>query len=156
MAASHLVYLSSENFVVTSFHQILFQCQRVTNEFVRVNDFLWQQLQFSVEFGYSILRQQKQQVQSEQLVLVGWFPDFTPKIRQNLVVKWTKLICLSIFQWIITCNRSSSISIGPYNARRQSHLCWPRWIERQFPAPLVQLTIHFWKLPFHQLVEKLA
>lgn len=56
----------------------------------------------------------------------------------------------------ITCNRSSSISIGPYNARMRSHLVRRRCIERQFLENPVRRAIHSLLQLYHPLAEILA
>lgn len=57
---------------------MLFQNQRMPNIFIRLNDLLWQQLQFSMELGHTILRQQEQQIQTEYLVFVLRFTNLIP------------------------------------------------------------------------------
>ena len=97
------VATSEEDLVVAAFHQILFQRQRVPNVFVGADNLLRQQLQFGVEFGDTILGQQKQQVQTDKLVFVLRFTNLVSA--KNLMRSFQKEIGGASG---LTCNRSSS------------------------------------------------
>lgn len=118
-------HFGSEDSIVSAFHKILLQRQWMTNEIVGVDDLLWQQLQFGVKFRHTILRQQIQQIQTEQKIFILRFTNFFSATTKETTIKVSH-------EWMsrdkenLTCNRSSNTSIEICNAQKRQYLLWQR------------------------------
>lgn len=78
-----ILYLSQEDLVVTSLHEVLLEGQRVAHVHVLLDALRRQQLQLRVELGYAVQGQQEQQVEAQQLVSVGRLGELVPRIFEN-------------------------------------------------------------------------